>query len=188
MFRDLVVKSRSIRRFVEAEALEREALEALVDLARLVPSAGNFQELRYLLVGEPGLCARIFPALGWAAYLKDWKGPEPGERPAAYVVICGPVKAGHLLFCDLGIAAQTLALGAAERGLGCCMLANIEKERLRQVLAIPEDLDILLVLALGRPAEKVVLEPLGPDGSVRYWRDEKGDHHVPKRSLSQVLL
>ncbi|MDY0163109.1 nitroreductase family protein [Desulfobotulus sp.] len=188
MLKSLVTRSRSIRRFVEGEVPGRQVLEDLVDFTRLVPSAGNLQVLRYRLVLDSEERAGIFPALGWAAYLKDWKGPEPGERPAAYVVICGPVKGGSLVFCDLGIAAQTLALGAAERGLGCCMLANMDKGVLREVLKIPEDLEILLTLALGKPAETVVLEPMEPEGSVRYWRDERGVHHVPKRDLAGLLL
>nr|WP_303649962.1 nitroreductase family protein [Desulfobotulus pelophilus] len=186
--KNLVAQSRSVRRFVEKEAVGSQVLAELIDLARQSPSAGNLQRLRFRPVREAGERDGVFQALGWAAYLKDWQGPKPGERPAAYIVICGPEKGGEHLFCDIGIAAQTMALGAAEKGLGACMLANMDKEVLRRVLAIPESLDILLVLALGEPGEKVVMEAMKQDSSVQYWRDEKGVHHVPKRLLSDILI
>ncbi|OPY10908.1 MAG: Nitroreductase family protein [Syntrophus sp. PtaB.Bin001] len=90
--------------------------------------------------------------------------------------------------CDHGIAAQSILLGAVERGLGGCMIASIKRESLRKVLNIPEKYEILLVLALGKPGESVFLENLGPDGDIRYWRDEKGGHHVPKRPLADLIL
>jgi nitroreductase len=90
--------------------------------------------------------------------------------------------------CDQCIAAQSIMLGAAERGLGGCILGNVRREALRQDLAISERFDILLVLALGKPKETVVIDPVGPDGDTRYWRDDEGVHHVPKRSLDDVII
>jgi len=68
------------------------------------------------------------------------------------------------------------------------MFGSIDRELLRENLSIPERYEILLVIALGRPKEKVVIEPVGPDGSIRYYRDEQQVHHLPKRGLEEIIL
>lgn len=188
MLSDLVHRNRSYRRFVESLRIEETALRELVNLARLTASAANLQPLRYILSSDPERNTRIFGCLAWAAYLKDWKGPTEGERPAAYIVVLGDTSVSAKIDCDHGIAAQTILLGAVERGLGGCMLAAIDRDRLRQELRIPKRYKILLVIALGKPAETVVLDPVGADGSIRYWRDDQGVHHVPKRGLGETIL
>jgi nitroreductase len=188
VLRDLVLKNRSIRRFDPAVTVERATLRELVDLARLSASASNLQPLRYVLSADPARNAAIFECLGWAGYLAGWIGPDENERPAAYIIILGDRAIAPRIDCDHGIAAQSILLGAAERGLGGCIIGSIQRERLRRALDIPEALDILLAIALGKPAETVVIEPVGPDGSIRYWRDEDGVHHVPKRALADVIL
>ncbi|MEW6490352.1 MAG: nitroreductase family protein [Thermodesulfobacteriota bacterium] len=187
-FRDLVLRNRSYRRFDESHRISRETLLELVDLARQTPSAANRQPLKYVLCADPETNAAVFPCLGWAAYLKDWPGPGPGERPSAYIVLLVDETIATDWWCDDGIAAQTICLAAVERGLGGCMIGNVQKDRLREALKIPAHLRIRLVLALGKPSERVVLEPLPPDGDVRYWRDPEGVHHVPKRSLEEIVL
>ncbi|MBW1989741.1 MAG: nitroreductase family protein, partial [Deltaproteobacteria bacterium] len=122
MLKDLVEKNRTCRRFVEAERMDKETLLSLVDLARLCPSAGNLQPLKYLLLHRKKDCARLFPLLGWAAYLSGWKGPEPGERPTAYVVILHDTNLAASPGCDHGICAQTMLLGAREKGLAGAMI------------------------------------------------------------------
>jgi nitroreductase len=187
-FRDLVIKTRSYRRFDESFAIERETLEKLVGLARYTASAGNRQPLKYILSADPEANTRIFPCLGWAGYLKDWDGPGPGERPAAYIVILVDKRIGEKIWCDDGIAAQTILLGAVEMGFGGCMIAAIQKDKLRQALDIPDHFKIQLVLTLGKPAEKVVIEDLEPGGDIKYWRDEQDIHHVPKRTLEELIV
>jgi nitroreductase len=188
MIRDLVVATRSVRRFHQSVAVNLETLRQLVDLARLSASAANLQPLKYALSCEPDRNARIFPLLAWAGYLKDWPGPVEGERPSAYIVILGDKRLRQSFDCDHGIAAQSILLGATECGLGGCIIASIQRRELREVLAIPEHLEILLVLALGKPKEKVALEAVGPDGDIKYWRDADGVHHVPKRALDEIIV
>ena len=187
-FKDLVLRNRSYRRFDEAHSLDRETLVDLVDCARQVPSGSNLQALRYIVSCAPEMNSNIFATLAWAAYLPEWPGPEPGERPTGYIVIVTPEPLGDITRVDLGIAAQTIVLGAAARGLGGCMFANIKRTALRKLLSLPENMAIPLVIALGKPVEKVVLEEVGGDGSIRYYRTADGEHHVPKRSLEEVLL
>jgi nitroreductase len=188
MIEDLVRQNRSYRRFHEDVPVRVETLRALVNLARMSASGSNLQPLKYILSSDRETNARIFPHTRWAGYLKDWDGPAEGERPAAYIVILGDTEIRKSFGCDHGIAAQSIMLGAAARGLGGCMIGSIAKDRLRQTLDIPERYEILLILALGRPNETVVLEELGPDGDIKYYRDEEDVHHVPKRSLEELVL
>ena len=188
MIRDLVLKNRSYRRYHQDAAINTETLRGLVDLARLSASGGNLQPLKFRLVNDPDTNAEVFPQLGWAGYLKDWPGPVEGERPAAYIVILGDTEVSNSFGVDWGIAAQSIMLGAAELGLGGCMIGSISRPELRDTLAIPERFKILLVLALGKPKEEVVIDPVGPDGSIKYWRDTDSMHHVPKRSLDELII
>jgi len=188
MIKELINKTRSYRRFDESRVITREELLDLVDCARLSASAGNRQPLKFMLSCDTEKNATIFPHLVWAAYLKDWPGPAPGERPTGYIVILGDTRVHPAFECDHGIAAQSIMLAATEKGLGGCMIASIKRDALRAVLGIAQPLEILLVLALGRPVETVVIEPLPASGDVRYWRDEKQRHHVPKRSLDELVV
>lgn len=186
--RDLVVKNRTYRRFQQDIAVQRETLHELVDLARLSASAANLQPLKYILSWEPQKNARVFPHLGWAGYLKDWPGPSEGERPSAYIIILGDTRISRSFDCDHGIAAQSILLGAAEKGLAGCMIGTIQRQELCGALDIPSHFEILLVLALGKPAETVVLETAEQAGDIQYWRDADGVHHVPKRALDDIIL
>ncbi len=188
MLRDLVLKARSYRRFEQKATISEATLRELVDLARLSGSGGNMQPLKFMLSWTPEKNASIFATLAWARYLKDWGGPQEGERPSAYIVMLGDKDIAQSFFYDAGIAAQSIMLGAAEKGLGGCLLGSINRPELRKSLAIDEKYEIPLVIALGKPAEKVVLEALAADGNIKYWRDEKSVHHVPKRSLDDVII
>jgi nitroreductase len=186
--RDLVLETRSYRRFDAEASVDHQTLRELVDLARLSASAANRQPLKYMLSCSSETNAHIFPYTRWAGALKDWGGPAEGERPAAYIVILGDTEISKNFGCDHGIAAQSIMLGATERGLGGCMIGALDRPGLRASLEIPERYEILLVLALGKPAETVVLEDLSHDGNINYWRDEQSVHHVPKRALDDLIL
>jgi len=186
--RELILKNRSYRRFDPKVSISGEILLQLVDLARLSPSGANRQPLKFFLSRESGTNDLIFPHLAWAAYLKDWSGPAEGERPAAYIVILGDKHVSSSFGCDHGIAAQSILLGAVEKGLGGCMVGSIERKGLQKVLNLSENLEILLVIALGKPAETVILENVGDNGDIKYWRDEQECHHVPKRSLEDIVV
>ncbi|MEW5766222.1 MAG: nitroreductase family protein [bacterium] len=188
MIRDLILKNRSYRRFYQEEAVEPETLRELVDLARLSASSANKQPLKYILSCDPQKNALIFPHLAWAGYLKDWPGPCDGEKPSAYIIILGDTEISQSFSCDYGIAAQNILLGATEKGLGGCMIGSIQRQELRKTLEIPSSYEILLVLALGRPREEVVIETAGPTGDIKYWRDSEGIHHVPKRPLDDIIV
>jgi nitroreductase len=188
MIRDLIKKTRSYRRFHQEVAIELETLRELVDLARLSAAAGNLQPLKYMLSNDPARNGKIFQHLAWAGYLKDWPGPGEGEQPAAYIIVLGDTGIAKSFGCDHGIACQNILLGAVEKGLGGCIIGSINREKLRKDLEIAEHLEILLVVALGKPKETVVLETVGADGDIKYWRDRDEIHHVPKRSLEDIIV
>ena len=185
---DLVRKNRTCRRFYENQAVTGDTLWQLVNLARLSASAANRQPLKYILSWEKKHNQLIFPCLAWAGYLTEWKGPRAGERPAAYILITGDTTITDNFWCDHGIAAQSILLGAREMGLAGCMIGAFNEKKLRTGLAIPDHLALLLVIALGKPKEKVVIEEIGPDNDIRYWRDRSGVHHVPKRKLEDIIV
>jgi nitroreductase len=188
MIRDLILKNRSYRRLHGEVDINLETLRELVDLARLSASAMNAQPLKYILSCDRQRNSLIFPHLVWATFLKTWPGPAEGERPSGYTVILGDTEISRFWDYDAGIAAQSILLGATEKGLGGCMIANIRKEGLRKALKIPERYEILLVLALGKPKEKVVIETVGPGRDTKYWRDSEEVHHVPKRLLDEIII
>jgi nitroreductase len=188
MLKDLVFKNRSYRRFFQDVPVSTETLRELVDLARMTPSGRNAQPLKYVLVNEPEKNAQVFSTLAWAGYLKDWPGPAEGERPSAYIVMLGDKQLSQAFAVDQGIAAQTIMLGAVEKGFGGCMIGSIQRPSLAKILNLPDQYEILLVLALGKPKEKVIVEPVGSDGDIKYWRDANGGHHVPKRALEDLIM
>ena len=188
IFSELVKTNRSYRRFFEDKAIDLNTLEELIDLARHTASGANLQPLKYLLSCEAEKNALIFSCLGWAGYLPHWPGPSEGERPTGYVVVLGDTDIAKDFGCDHGIASQTILLGAREKGLGGCMIASVNRDKLKKLLNIDDKFQILLVLALGVPKETVVIEPVKEDGGIKYYRDENEVHHVPKRSLSDIII
>lgn len=185
---ELVMKNRSYRRFIENHPIDKQTLEHLVNLARLSASAGNRQPLRYILSCSADKNNIIFPALSWAAYLKDWDGPVEGERPSAYIIMVSDSEwASPWVHYDAGIACQSILLGASELGLGGCIIGAVQKAKLKSFFRLSDRYEILLVIALGKPREIIEIETLHNE-DIKYWRDKDGIHHVPKRHLSEIIL
>ncbi|MBN1926592.1 MAG: nitroreductase family protein [Prolixibacteraceae bacterium] len=187
MIKDLILKNRSYRRFDESVQISAEQLKKWIDLARLSGSGKNMQPMKYILSVDPDKNEKIFSTLGWAGYLKDWDGPVKGEQPVAYIVQLLDTSISEQFFCDDGIAMQSILLGAVEEGFGGCIFRTINKPKLMGYLNIPEQFQIINVIALGKPVEKVVIEKV-KNGDIKYWRDEKGTHHVPKRGLDELII
>ena len=189
MLKDLISKSRTYRRFYEDEPISMELMKELVNLARMSPSGGNMQPLKFFLTNSPEINNKILPTLIWAGYIDDWDCPKEGERPTGYMVIFGDTTIRQTGFeIDLGIASQSIMLGACEAGFGGCMFGSIRKNELNEVLNIDDKYKPLLVIALGKPKEEVIVDTIEGDGSFEYWRDEKQIHHTPKRKLEDLLF
>ncbi len=187
MLFDLILKNRSYRRFDHSVKIETAQIEKWIDLARLSPSGRNMQPLKYVISTNEKINSLIFPNLGWAGYLKEWIGPAENERPVAYVVVLLDKKLAETYYCDDGIAIQSILLGATEAGFGGCIIGSVNKSKVAKILQLPENLEILWVVALGKPVEKVVLET-AENGEIKYWRDEAKIHHVPKRPLEELIF
>ena len=187
MLKELILKNRSYRRFYQSEKISPDQLRDWVDLARNSASARNSQSMKYILSTVEPLNTQIFDQLAWAGYLTTWKGPEEGERPSAYIVLLQDTLITGNYFCDDGIAMQSILLGATEAGFGGCIIHSVNRNKLREILHLSEQYEILYVLALGKPKETVVLDELKGD-DIKYWRDENRIHHVPKRPLDEIIL
>src|SRR4030042_4462971 len=188
MIKELILQNRTCRRFYQDVRVERKTLEELVDLARCSASAANNQPLKYILCNDPEKNALMFSQLGFAGRLADWPGPVEGERPAAYIVILLDTEISKNPWCDHGIAAQSILLGAREMGLGGCMHGGVKKDAVMEIFNIPPRYAILLVISLGKPKEEVVLEEAKSGGDIAYYRDSNNVHHVPKRPLSELII
>ena len=185
---DMVLKTRSYRRFDASVSIKKETLLELIELARRTGSGANRQPLKYVLSSEPQWNKKIFESLAWAGYLADWSGPIADERPTGYIIILNDKSISDSSPIDVGIAAQTILLGATTKNLGGCMFGSIGRKKLSETLALPDHLDIVLIIALGKPVEKVVLEDAEPGASIKYYREPDGTHHVPKRRKEELVF
>ena len=188
MIKDIIMKNRSYRRFNSTCDISNDTLKSLVDLARLSGSAANLQPLKYIISNDPAMNEVIFSTLSWAGYLKNWDGPKEDERPTGYIVVLGDTTIGKSFECDAGISCQSILLGAVEKGLGGCIIGTVKRDKLMKQLFIPEHLSVLYVIALGEPVEKVVIEDVESINDIKYWRSPNGEHHVPKRSINQIIF
>ena len=171
MLKDLILKNRSYRRFYQNIKVEKETLLELINLARLSASAKNSQALKYYISNEENLNKKIFSSLAWAGFLKDWAGPIDGEQPSAYIVITLDKDIMTNNYCDHGIVAQSILLGAVEKNLGGCIIAAINRKLLIETLNIPENLEVLLVLAIGKPKEEINIYEIENGDDTKYWRE-----------------
>ncbi len=187
-FHDLVAGARSYRRFDQSKKITMQELEELAELGRITPCGGNRQYIRFALSTDEKTNAKIYENLSWAGYLSDWDGPAEGERPTGYIFILRDLEMQKNITVDEGIAAQTIFLGAREMGYGGCILMNIKRPPLMEILGLdPEKYAITMVIALGVPVETVTLVDM-KNGDIKYYRDENQVHYVPKRSLKDVIV
>lgn len=181
---DKIRSRRTIRKYLQ-KAVPEEVLLRCVDAARLSPSGANMQPLKYVIVNDQKLLTKVFSTLSWAGYLPDYQ-PRAEEMPRAYIIILLDEKISRTPNHDAGIAAMSISMVAYDEGLGSCILGAVDRAKLREIVKVPESLAIALVVALGYPAENPVVETV-KDGDIKYWLDETGVLHVPKRDLKDVV-
>lgn len=188
--RMLMKSNRTVRRFQEEKEVAPETLEKLVELTRYCPSGRNAQPLRYIIATAKDIRGKIFPLLKWAGYFKEWDGPEPGERPSAYLIQCLDTNFGQTCLCDDGLQLEAITLGMRTLGLGGCIIKAFDKVSLADALDIPKRYSPRYVLAIGYPAEEVRIEDMSghEDADFKYYRTSDGIHHVPKRLLQELII
>jgi len=182
---DLIISRRSIRQFKQ-EPVSRDILQKFINASRLAPSAANRQPLEFVVVDEEKIRKEVFTWLKWAAYIAPEGNPKPGHEPVAYIVVLVNSEIREKGFeWDVGAAIENMILAALEKGIGSCWLLSVDREKLREILNIPENYKIDSVLALGYPDENPVIEDM--KDSIKYWKDQAGQLHVPKRKLEDVI-
>lgn len=181
---EAILSRRSIRRFKQKK-IPLEILKKLVNAARLAPSAANLQPLEFFIVNDKNLCSKIFETIGWAGYIKPKWIPSPNERPVAYIVMLIKDADNKWYLRDVSLASENILIAAEAEGIGGCILCNIVRDKIRQILKIPENVIIDSVIALGYKGEISVVEDF--KGKFEYWRDENNIMHVPKRKLEDVM-
>lgn len=185
ILKDLILSRRTIRQF-DRRPVSRQTLEKIVNAARLAPSAANLQPLEFVVVDEDATRRSVFSHLKWAAYIAPAGNPRPGCEPAAYVVVLVNSDVRDKMFeYDVGAAQMSMILSAWEEGVASCWILSVDKAEVAELLGLPGQYRVDSVLALGYPAEKSITEVY--DSSPKYWKDESGVFHVPKRRLETIV-
>ncbi|HZK21134.1 MAG TPA: nitroreductase family protein [Oscillospiraceae bacterium] len=187
MLYDLVHKTRSYRNFDPSVKYSSKEMEEIINLCRFTPSTANKQSVKFAYACDEKLCEKVFPLLRWAGYLSD-KPPYNGNVPSAYILLCYDLNISKdPIEIDVGICAQTIVLGAMEKGIGACMIGSFDKKEMSKIFGLSDNLYPRLIIALGEPNEKIVITDLtGED--IKYYRDEEKTHYVPKRTLDEIII
>ena len=184
MIYEKIVERRTVRKYTKG-SVPKDVLEKCVDAARLSPSGMNRQPLKYIIVNDEKLLAKVFSTTSWAGYLPDY-GPSEEEMPRAYIIVLLDKEIRKSCGHDAGIAVMSISMVAYEEGLGSCILGAIERAKLRSVLKIPDNLEIVLAVALGYPAENPIVDKV-KDDDIKYWLDNNDVLYVPKRELKDIV-
>lgn len=183
---DAITSRRSVRRFQQKE-ISIDLLKKFVNAARIAPSAANLQPLEFFVVSDRSLRSKIFETLSWAAYIKPTWRPSEEERPVAYIIILAKnPKKNPWIARDASYAAENIMLTAESEKIGSCVMCKIDKEKIHEILGLPDEYAVDSVIALGYKLEHPVIEDI-KDNDVKYWRDENEVLHVPKRRLEDII-
>ncbi len=187
-FLELVRANRSCRRYDSSKKVSEEQLLRLVEMARLSPCGANRQALRFAVVCDEKRNSEIFENLAWAGYLKDWDGPVESERPTGYIVFGYSDEFGKPMPEDVGIASQTIGLGARSEEMATCIFKAYKEEPIKEILGMKKEDGIVLVISVGYPVEDVVIDDIVIGEDIKYYRDENEVHHVPKIVKEDLLI
>lgn len=191
MLRDIVLFNRSYRGYDETYRFTKEQLLGYVDLTRFTASSVNAQPLKYHIAYEKEEVDLIQSMTKWARALPEMTLPHDGMHPTGFIVICQDTDISPNLARyqkDIGIVAQTILLAACEEKLGGCMIGNFVPEEVKEKLGFAENLQPMLIIALGKPDEKIVITEIESGDSIKYYRDENDVHYVPKRKLGDIII
>jgi nitroreductase len=182
--RRLLQHNRSYRGYDASFKVREDQLRRIIEVVTLCPSARNQQVLRFRpVMGDEAASMLKYIRLGGA--LPELHLPFAGSEPNAFIVICSSVEESKYVDIDLGIAAQSMLLQAVEIGLGGICIGAFDHEPLKELLGLKYE--PLLVLAIGRPAERIELKECGEGENLTYYR-EGGVHYVPKIRVDDLII
>jgi len=175
---------RSIRRF-DSRPIPDEVLKTLADVARLYASGGNMQPMKTAVISRKEGVDTVFSSLNWAMYVPGFQIRED-QRPMAYLVLIGDKNIRTPYQFDLGAMATTVMLAAQEYGIASCCLAIARKKIVREMLALPENLEPEVVIALGYPGQESREVPFAD--TQKYVELPNGNMEVPKRTVQETVI
>ncbi|MBD7912801.1 MULTISPECIES: nitroreductase family protein [Clostridium] len=181
-----ILSRRTVRKFKQ-DKIERKTLESLINGARLAPSGGNLQPLKYIIVDKEEEVKKIYENVAWAKYLGENFKQNEDERPTAFIAVLVDTdikKNGYEI--DLGAAVENILLGAYSEGIGTCWMGAINKKEISKILRIPDRFLLNTVIALGYKGEFPTT--VDTEDSIIYYKGEDGELCVPKRKLEDIIL
>lgn len=210
MLKDLIINNRSTRGYDRSRIPTQEEMSEMIDCARLSASSMSIQPLKFYPTNNSEETSLINANVHFAGALPELGLPFKGTEPPAYILVCQDLRIhpnDKRFLKDVGICAQSMSLCAVEMGLNCLMIGAYNPETIRQVLGLPEYYSVLLVLAVGKSAEKIDLidtdVPQPPADlndeaameayrkadleKVQYYRED-GVHYAPKRRLEEMII
>lgn len=186
MLKKLIENNRTCRRFDRGFEVTYDMFVKLIELARLSASSANLQTLRFAFADKQK-AETVFDNIKWAGYIKDG-APEESQKPPCYILVLNDNDYAKADLTTAGIAMQSILLGAVEMGLKGCIFGSVNRKKLAEKLQLSSKTEILNVIALGKPAEKTVIEDINKGGSIKYWRDKEGVFHVPKIITKELII
>lgn len=180
----LLLRNRSCRGYDPRFQVREDQLRTLIEVNTRIPSARNQQVLRFRpVLGDEA--RQFLPLIRLGGALPELHLPLPGTEPNAFIVICSTLPENRYVDMDLGISAQSMLLRAVEIGLNGICIGAFDPARVRELLGLPYD--PLLILAVGKGAERIELTEIDADESHAYYRRD-GVHYVPKVRLDDLLI
>jgi len=163
------IRNRYSCRNYQDKPLEQDKLRAVLEAARLAPSAKNLQDWRFVVVTDRQTKKAVAAAANDQTFL---------ERAGAIIVAC--TVSDHVMRCgqavgpiDVAIALEHMCLQATDLGLATCWIGSFYPDKVKAIVGIPEDVTIVELLALGYPADSPRhsrREPLDRIASFEKWQ------------------
>ncbi len=180
----LLQRNRSHRAYDVSFQVREDQLRRIIGVNRYTPSARNQQVLRFRMVLSDE-AEKVLPHIRLGAALPELNLPQKGSEPRAFIIICSIAEESRFVDIDLGIAAQSMLLQATEIGLNGICIAAFDKQRIKEQFNLPYE--PLMILAIGRGKDNIVLTEIKANESRNYYRKD-GIHYVPKLSFEELII
>ena len=181
----LLAKNRSYRGYRKEYVVTAEMLKSIIAVNTKVPSGRNRQPLRFKLVTRDTGADKVLPHIRLGAGLPELHLPFAGTEPEAFIIVCTTVPEDRNVYIDLGISSQSMLLKAVDMGLNGIIIAAFDHEAIKQAFSLPYE--PVLVVAIGKGAEKIELVPIAETEDHNYYRRD-GVHYVPKVKVEDLII